>query len=303
MKPNLFLGEHEVAFRGPDLGELRDCNSLLDSPDRLRHRMNEDGYLLVRGLIDRQIVMDARRAIVVYADAHGDSPFKPGTNLMDAVYNSGGRPGRTMGARGITHQSDVLAVLEGEPLCGFFERFFGASVRTFDYKWLRFTAPTRSAGPHFDVVYMGRGSQRLHTCWMPFGDVPAEMGTLTILAGSHSLPSFARIRNTYGKTDVDRDRTPGHFGKDPMAISEKYGGTWQTADFEAGDVIIFSMYTMHTSTRNMSDRWRISCDSRFQPAEDAVDERWIGESPIAHSDKNPSKQEISFEDARKQWRV
>ena len=144
---------------------------------------------------------------------------------------------------------------------------------------------------------MGRGSEQLHTCWIPFGDVPATMGTLTVLVGSHNLPSFAPIRDTYGKTDVDRDGTPGHFGRVPMEISEKYGGEWQTADFEMGDVIIFTMHTMHTSTKNLSDRWRISCDIRFQPAEHPIDERWVGKNPISHT----GSQKISFEEAKKQW--
>ena len=156
--------------------------------------------------------------------------------------------------------------------------FFGGDTRTFDYKWLRFVRPDGWSGPHFDFVYMGRGSKQLHTCWVPFGNVPATMGTLTVLVGSHNLPSFAPIRDTYGKTDVDKDGTPGHFGHDPMEISEKYGGEWQTADFQMGDIIIFTMHTMHTSTKNLSDRWRISCDIRFQPAADPIDERWVGKT-------------------------
>ena len=78
-----------------------------------------------------------------------------------------------------------------------------------------------------------------------------------------TFPSFARIRDTYGRTDVDKDGTPGHFGRDPMEISDKYGGEWQTTDFQMGDVIIFTMHTMHSSTKNLSDRWRISCDIPF----------------------------------------
>ena len=82
-----------------------------------------------------------------------------------------------------------------------------------------------------------------------------------------------------------------------MEISDKYGGEWQTADFEMGDVIIFTMHTMHTSTKNLSDRWRISCDIRFQPAEHPIDERWVGKNPISHT----GSQQISFEEAKKQW--
>ena len=130
-----------------------------------------------------------------------------------------------MGTPAVTHHPDVQAVLEGDELFKFFRTFFSGDTRTFDYKWLRFVRPDGWSGPHFDFVYMGRGSEQLHTCWVPFGDVPATMGTLAVLVGSHNLPSFAPIRDTYGKTDVDRDGTPGHFGRVPMEISEKYGGT------------------------------------------------------------------------------
>ena len=129
---------------------------------------------------------------------------------MEAVAGEGS-PGRTMGAPAVTHHPDVQSVLEGDELFKFFRNFFGGDTRTFDYKWLRFVRPDGWSGPHFDFVYMGRGSKQLHTCWVPFGDVPATMGTLTVLVGSHNLPSFAPIRDTYGKTDVDRDGTPGPF--------------------------------------------------------------------------------------------
>lgn len=297
MSQTVFLGEHEVTFPGPQLGILRDCNAVLDSAEGLHQQIDTDGYLLVRGLIDRRKVMAARRAILEYADGSGkDGVFRPGTDIMDAFVGEGS-PGRTMGTPAVTHHPDVLSVLEGAELFSFFRKFFGSDTRTFDYKWLRFIRPTAWSGPHFDFVYMGRGSKQLHTCWVPFGDVPATMGTLAVLVGSHNLPSFARIRDTYGRTDVDKDGTPGHFGRDPMAISQKYGGEWQTADFEMGDVIIFTMHTMHISTKNLSDRWRISCDIRFQPAADPIDERWVGKNPISHT----GTQKISFEEAQEQW--
>ena len=303
MRPVTFLGDREVSFPSQCLGTLRDCNDLLHSNSGLHSRMEEDGYLLIRGLMNRQIVSKARKTILSYAQENGELPFKPDTDLIDAVYNPDGRPVRTMGEQEITHHPDVLEILEGREIINFFEHFFAQPCRTFDYKWLRMIPPGRSAGPHFDAVYMGRGSLRLLTCWVPFEDVPVEKGTLTILVGSHNLSSFSKIRQTYGKTDVDRDRTPGHFGVDPLSISEKFGGKWQTTDFEAGDVIIFTMHTLHTSTRNMSDQWRISCDVRFQPKSDSVDNRWVGENPVAHSVKDKSKQEICFEKAKINWGI
>ncbi len=50
---------------------------------------------------------------------------------------------------------------------------------------------------------MGRGSDRLHTVWIPWADTPVELGGLVVLKGSASLPGFERMRNTYGEHDVD----------------------------------------------------------------------------------------------------
>ena len=58
---------------------------------------------------------------------------------------------------------------------------------------------------------------------------------------------------------------------------------WLTTDYRAGDLLVFSMYTTHCSLDNTSDRIRLSSDTRYQLASEPLDERWIGENPIAHS--------------------
>jgi hypothetical protein len=42
------------------------------------------------------------------------------------------------------------------------------------------------------------------------------------------------------------------------------------------------MFTVHASLDNHSNQIRISSDTRYQLASEPVDERWIGENPIAH---------------------
>jgi ectoine hydroxylase-related dioxygenase (phytanoyl-CoA dioxygenase family) len=56
-----------------------------------------------------------------------------------------------------------------------------------------------------------------------------------------------------------------------------------TADYRMGDVLIFSIKTVHASLDNGSDRIRLSSDTRYQRADEPADERWIGERPITHS--------------------
>ena len=176
----------------------------------------------------------------------------------------------------------------------------------FDYKWLRCVRNPEATGAHVDIVYMGRGTTtNLFTVWTPFTDIPLNLGPLALCVGSHNLPGFARVRETYGKMDVDRDRVEGWFSSDPVEIVDKFGGKWQTTEFRAGDVLVFGMWTMHGSLANATDRWRISCDTRFQPADEPVDERWVGENPKAHYARWQSEPQklIPMAKARSEWGV
>ena len=56
-------------------------------------------------------------------------------------------------------------------------------------KILRYTRPgdRSSTGAHYDLIYLRGGTNRLVTAWIPIGDVPARMGGLVYLEGSHEL--------------------------------------------------------------------------------------------------------------------
>jgi hypothetical protein len=260
--------------------------------------MKEDGYLLLRGLIAREKVLKARQTILEHMEEQ--NALVPNTPVLQGVMPNGGKTVHMMGRKGIVRHPDVLAVLESEELTNFFDRYFNEPSVTYNYKWLRGVGNEEYTGAHFDFVYMGRGSTNLHTTWIPFGDIPVEHGTLAMCVGSNHLDSFAPIRDTYGRMDVDRDLVEGWFTKDPMEIVEKFGGHWVTAEFYAGDVILFGMHTMHASTTNLTDRFRLSCDIRFQPASDEMDERW---KPNGEGHTAASKEVTPMTEARQVWGV
>jgi len=128
---------------------------------------------------------------------------------------------------------------------------------------------------------MGRGTRELVTTWIPFGDNPVEMGSLAVLEGSHTLAGFEKLRATYGEIDHEKIGLSGTgwFTLDPDEVGQ-IGGKWKTADFQAGDVLCFTMHTMHMSTTNVTDKVRISCDVRWQPADQPTDPRYVGEIDI-----------------------
>ena len=288
------FGYRDVDYTGDELGQLRASQSLLGDPPALHARMSEDGYLLLRGLIDRAKVERARETVLDHMNEQ--NVLSPGAPVLEGVMPRGGRGAKL---QRIASHEDVQNVLEADELFAFFAAYFGEPALTFDYKWMRAVGNEQYTGAHYDFVYMGRGSRKLHTVWIPFGDSTVDHGTLAVCRGSHNLPAFAPIRDTYGRMDVDRDGIDGWFTKDPMEIVEKFGGEWQTTEFFMGDVILFGMHTMHASTTNLTNRFRLSCDVRFQPASEPADERWVAGGP-GHT-VHGIDELVPIEEAREQW--
>ena len=293
------FGYRNVKFPSGEMGMLEDSGHLLDDVAALKERMARDGFLLLRGLIGREKVLQARQTIMTHMEAK--QALTPNTPILEGVMPKGGRTVQMMGRKGIATDPAVMNVVEADELFRFFERFFGEPALTFNYKWLRAVGNEAYTGAHMDTVYMGQGSPNLHTVWIPFGDIEVKQGTLAMCVASNRLSEFARIRQTYGRMDVDRDKTEGWFSKDPLEIVEKFGGRWVTGDFRAGDVIIFGMHTMHASTTNLTNRFRLSCDVRFQPASEPADPRWVG-SGVGHTAHGVIALK-TMEEARKEWAV
>jgi ectoine hydroxylase-related dioxygenase (phytanoyl-CoA dioxygenase family) len=278
-------------------GELRDSADLARDASALRARMEEEGYLFLRGWLDRDEVLAARREVTARLRAVG--VLHPDFPDEEAVTRPGQSPHfKADLTRG---NAPLLRLLYEGRMIEFFDRFFGEPTRHFDFTWFRAVAAgAEGTYPHCDVVYMGRGTRELYTAWTPIGDVSREVGGLMILEGSHRHAE--RLRK-YLERDVDAycvsradaadiaqgrkqwQDWDGRLASNPVALREKLGGRWLTTDFEAGDVLVFGMATVHGSLDNASDRFRLSSDTRYQRASKPADERWVslgGAEPVAH---------------------
>ena len=293
----LMMGQDELELGSKYLSTLRDANDLIDDMDSIHRRMDEDGYLLIRGLQKTEKIKAARQVVLDNLKTNDQLDLDQPADIGVAAP---GKKGRFLGgAKQVTHTPEFLSVVESPEIMKFFEGFLDGPVLTYDYKWLRAVGPGDNTGAHYDVVYMGRGTKSLYTVWTPLGEVSYDMGPLVILVGSHQ---FDAVKETYGKMDVDRDHVTGHFTNEPIGMVNQYGGQWQTSEFHPGDVIIMGMYTMHGSLNNLTNRYRISTDTRYQLETEPVDERWIGKDPIAHYAWTEGET-VSMEEARKQWGV
>ncbi|GDX40405.1 hypothetical protein LBMAG21_06970 [Armatimonadota bacterium] len=296
----LKMAEVALELGSPVLGSLRESNDALSDTKALQKRMAEDGYLLLRGVQRRENVEQTRRFLLENLAENGQIDLD--YPLVEGVIKKGARGAFMGGSKTLTRNPKFLATVESEEIMNLFELFLEAPVLTFDYKWLRLIGQGDFSGAHYDMPYMGRGTRNVYTCWTPLGDTTYDMGPLVILEDSHKSPAMERVRQTYGKMDVDRDHVTGAFSNDPLEMIERYGGRWLTSEFEMGDVLIFDMFTMHGSLTNTSNRFRISTDTRYQRAGEPADERWMGADPIAHYAWMEGKT-VTMEEARKTWEV
>jgi hypothetical protein len=275
-------------------GELECSASLLADPLALRSRMEENGYLFLRGFFAREDVLAARQTVVGRMDAQGW--LEPGTDPMDGILRAGVNPkfAPELGQ----NNAELLRLLYTGRIMEFYRSLFGEEVLHFDFTWFRSVGPGMGTRPHCDVVYMGRGTRdRLYTAWVPIGDVPVELGGLMVLEGSHrqqerlshylSRDVDAYCANGRHAPEIESGEKnwewDGSLSKDPASLREKLGGRWLTTSFQAGDLLTFPMHMVHASLDNPSGRVRLSSDSRYQPASQPADERWVGENPIGHS--------------------
>ncbi|AWT59111.1 MAG: 1-deoxypentalenic acid 11-beta-hydroxylase [Candidatus Moanabacter tarae] len=303
---------NRLGYSSVDIGELKSSIDALEDRDELHRRMAENGYLYLPGLLHKDEVLAAREEIMkrlmeygkldpTYPVIEGVAHPKTETKTIDSFM-----PHLAL------NNPPLDQVIHRGPIIDFYQFFLDGPIRYFDYTWFRtkFPGKTEPTSPHCDIVFMGRGTHKLFTSWVPYGDVPYEMGGLMLLEGSHQLEE---LRSGYGSSDVDlycenlgnaktivqnaqseeRNLTSeekstiqwnstGYYSRNALEVRRKLGGRWLTTDYKLGDLLIFSMHILHASSDNRSNRVRISSDTRYQLASEPADQRWIGSDPAGH---------------------
>jgi len=220
----------------------------------LRQRLDRDGYLLLRNVLPATDVNDARRHIVECV-LRPEGFLSPAATV-DRVQAADASVSPGLLARpDVARSAPVQAVLEHAQLYRLMDGLLGQPCQTVGYKWLRAVAHRQFTGVHTDRVYLGKGSQRVLTAWIPIGHVSVEEGSMMVAAGSHRARRFAGLREGYGKTSVGADGVEsGWLSRDGDAVAEQWGFTWLTADFNPGDVCVIGLDVLHLSASNQTDR-------------------------------------------------
>ncbi|CAN5597050.1 hypothetical protein BH09PLA1_BH09PLA1_28120 [soil metagenome] len=233
-------------------------------PKSLRDQLQRDGYLFLRGVAQRDRVLNLRRAIVRllasagWIDPKGETwtgagPFTEGDPEYMAVYKQ------------LLHLPEFANYADSAEFLELTAKLLGGPSMAHKLRIGRVTFPnntSQTTAAHQDFQYI-RGAPETYTIWTPIGDCPGELGGLAVLRGSHRA-GFIEHKLFEGK------KYAGHGLADEVLPSAE-GVQWHSGDFAAGDVLLFHSHTVHKARPNLTtDRLRISTDNRYQRVGDAI---------------------------------
>jgi len=286
------------------------------SPDlpleELRNRYNTDGYLFLKGIIPRAAVLKSREEYFKFLAPSG--VLRPGTDPVQGIYDSekdtAQFPGIGSGAAGGNgHPGEHAATFVdlalkahakewyAEDLCRhpalleFMARFTGWEDNTLPFRrtLLRNNIPgTKAIGVHYDQIFLRYGEPTSVTVWVPMGDISLTGGGLIYLENGAQLgkgfeEEFTTKAKASGLTDEEVKSafnqnmlSTGLLAEGPAEFGRTHKRRWLVTDYEAGDVVLHSPYTIHASTINHDPNHviRLATDLRFVDSSHPWDTRW-----------------------------
>ena len=178
--------------------ELTDSASLVHEPDALRQRYEDDGYVFVRSLLDAEIVLDARRELLLKYAMVGEIDDRD--DVMSGV--EGDRAGlMTANMRAFSESlrsgANYEAVILHDELIRVVGTLLGGPVRPYDFRWPRLARPGEGCGFHCDGPYMSRGTDRHLSVWTPIGSIDPQ----TVIVEPGQTTTFALETSPFFNAD------------------------------------------------------------------------------------------------------
>jgi hypothetical protein len=262
--------------------DFTDSTPDLNDAAALRARMDEEGYLFLRGLLPRATLSALQAEIGALAREAGwlrqDAPVSEALADLEG-FCVDPEPRYLETLRRINRLESYHALKHHPDLLGFFERLLGGAVFPHPRVLMRNIFPAREAfttKAHQDFPNV-QGTTEVYTAWIPLIDVPMEVGPLQVAVGSHRQGVY------------DFHIGAGAGG---IEIADPLEGRWATSSFAAGDVLIFHSMLVHKGVPNRSDRLRMSIDVRFQRVD----------APFNFDNAQTDGQPLSWEDVYAHWR-
>lgn len=226
--------------------ELESCNHLLDDHAALIRFHDEEGYILLRSVLDPGSVETARGAMFAVMERHGliapgaTEPVWTGTPSPGGMEESPEFSG--IARRLIEHPANMLLM----------EKILGEPAAIIPIVQYRAYPPGGSiTGVHQDGFF-SPGIRNYKPVWTPLTNCERAVGGLMLAVRQCNRGFFHNLAKT------------------PSSIPEGVipDDSWATTDYFPGDVLILNPNTPHASMPNTSNRCRVTIDTRVQSAAD-----------------------------------
>lgn len=253
-----------------ELAEFRVSNDALGAPDELRRRLQDEGYVFIKALLNRDRMLSLRHEMMTTIQQGGW--LIAGTDPSDGIANLSARctegdPGYTDVYHEIYKLENFHCIAHSPELLEVLEALMGRPVMPHPQKIARLWFPqfTMHTTPvHQDFVHF-QGNFETCTAWSPVGDCPIELGGLALLPGSHKVGQVLEHHFSLGAGGLSLDTAS------ESADHEEIDVPWHTTNYEIGDTLFFPALTVHKALENVTeDRLRVSLDNRYLAVGDVI---------------------------------
>lgn len=267
------------------LSPMYEANELLGDSTAVQARLADDGYLFFRDIIPTDALLELRDQITqILARCgwiqDGDERLaakaicRPRREGQPKFFEAHDQIIKLEALHGLSHNTRLMDVMR---------QTLGASVFPHPLCITRLIfpdVPELSTPPHQDFPN-NQGTPNLTASWIPLGDCRIEDGSLAIMEGS----------NKFGVLPLDFHLGAGN--RQAVLNEDVKACRWVGADFNLGDLVLFSSLTVHRALNNTNlERMRLSVDFRYQLEGEAL-------TPLC---LQPHFERVSWEDIYKDWK-
>lgn len=263
---------------------MYEANHLLGDPDAVQARMASDGYLFFRSIVPAERLMELRDQITGILAELGwiaDSDERMKARAICRPRREG-QP-KFLQAHDRIMKLEALHSLSHEPqLMDVMRQVLGQTAFPHPLSIVRLVfpdSPELSTPPHQDYPN-NQGTANLTAAWIPLGDCPMEQGSLAVMEGSHK----------FGVLPLKFHLGAGN--RRAVLSDEVMKCRWVSADFKAGDILLFPALTVHKAMENdNTELMRLSADFRYQLEGEALTAGCL----------KPHFERLSWEDIYQGW--
>jgi len=264
---------------------LKESQQYLPEEAKLRKSFSEDGYLFLRGVLDRNAVQRVAKDLIRISKRYG---FVEKKSISESIWSRrttnetdlslDGSFAKSLGA-----MKSLRELAQTKELVGILRKVLACDV----YPWRNNQDQVRVIPPGDFMRDLGHvrlpGATPAHqdfysfrsldfcTVWIPLMEIDEQVGGLALRSVSHRdglREHWWRgnlqlgVADTINEAKAWRDTGAVVLGGTVQPNGD--GHEWLRSNYQVGDVLIFQPLMLHRGLRNTSDRVRLSVDFRFQ---------------------------------------